>query len=185
MRRRWSTTAPCISTWMRRRSPSAPGSRPMPMAARDICRPPATPLAHRHCQQRRRDILASHITLNLNEPSKIEDTSWIKPTKYVGVWWEMITGKSDCPTPPTCRRYRSASRLHQGEAAWSPWRHHCQREALYRFCCQPRVRCRAGGRWNIGWEDWFGNSKDYVFDFQTPYPDFDIDEITAMQRARG
>lgn len=133
-----------------------------------------------------RDILASRITLNLNEPSKIEDTSWIKPTKYVGVWWEMITGKSDWS-------YTSdLPSVQIGITDYSKVKPHGRHGATTRnvkryidFAAEHGFDAVLVEGWNIGWEDWFGNSKDYVFDFQTPYPDFDIDEIHRYAKSKG
>ena len=133
-----------------------------------------------------RDILASNITLNLNEPSKIEDTSWIKPMKYVGVWWEMITGKSewsytyDLPSVEIGVTDYSKVKPHG--------RHGATTDNVKRyidFAAEHGIDGVLVEGWNIGWEDWFGNSKDFVFDFQTPYPDFDIDEIHRHAKSKG
>lgn len=133
-----------------------------------------------------RDILASNITLNLNEPSKIEDTSWIKPMKYVGVWWEMITGKSewsytyDLPSVQIGVTDYSKVKPHG--------RHGATTDNVKRyidFAAEHGIDGVLVEGWNIGWEDWFGNSKDFVFDFQTPYPDFDIDEIHRYAKSKG
>ena len=133
-----------------------------------------------------RDILASNITLNLNEPSKIEDTSWIKPMKYVGVWWEMITGKSewsytyDLPSVEIGVTDYSKVKPHG--------RHGATTDNVKRyidFAAEHGIDGVLVEGWNIGWEDWFGNSKDFVFDFQTPYPDFDIDEIHRYAKSKG
>ena len=133
-----------------------------------------------------RDILASNITLNLNEPSKIEDTSWIKPMKYVGVWWEMISGKSDWSYT------NDFSTIKIGETDYSKakphGRHGATTENVKRyidFAAKNGIDGVLVEGWNIGWEDWFGNSKDFVFDFQTPYPDFDIDEIHRYAKSKG
>ncbi len=133
-----------------------------------------------------RDILASHITLNLNEPSKIKDTSWIKPMKYVGVWWEMITGKSewsytyDLPSVQIGITDYSKVKPHG--------RHGATTENVKRYIDFAAKNGFDGvlvEGWNIGWEDWFGKSKDFVFDFQTPYPDFDIDEVHRYAKSKG
>lgn len=133
-----------------------------------------------------RDILASNITLNLNEPSKIEDTSWIKPMKYVGVWWEMISGKSDwsytndLPSVQIGITDYSKVKPHG--------RHGATTENVKRYIDFAAKNGFDGvlvEGWNIGWEDWFGHSKDFVFDFQTPYPDFDIEEIHRYAKERG
>lgn len=125
-----------------------------------------------------REILASRLILNLNEPCAIEDTSWIKPVKYVGVWWEMITGKSDWAYT------QELPSVHLGVtdyAAVKPsGRHAANNENVRRyidFAAEHGFDQVLVEGWNVGWEDWFGHTKDYVFDFVTPYPDFDIDAL--------
>ncbi|WP_222867672.1 glycoside hydrolase family 97 protein [Sphingobacterium phlebotomi] len=132
-----------------------------------------------------RNILASNLTLNLNEPSKIDDTSWIKPTKYVGVWWEMITGKSEWSYT-----YDLPS-VHIGKTDYSTVKPHGKHGATTAnvkryidFAATHGFDAVLVEGWNIGWEDWFGNAKDYVFDFVTPYPDFDLDEIRAYAKSK-
>ncbi len=133
-----------------------------------------------------RDILASHITLNLNEPSKIEDTSWIKPVKYVGVWWEMITGKS------TWAYTDELPTVQLGITDYSKvkpnGKHGATTENVKKYIDFAAKHGFDGvlvEGWNEGWEDWFGNSKDYVFDFVTPYPDFDVDGIREYAKSKG
>jgi glucan 1,4-alpha-glucosidase len=133
-----------------------------------------------------RKILASRITYNLNEPSKIEDTSWIKPMKYVGVWWEMITGKSswaytdDFPAVKIGQTdYTKAKPNGKHGATTSNVKEYIDFAAEHGF---DGVLVEG---WNIGWEDWFGNSKDYVFDFLTPYPDFDLPAIRDYAKSKG
>ena len=125
-----------------------------------------------------REILASRLILNLNEPCAIEDTSWIKPVKYVGVWWEMITGKSDWTYT------QELPSVHLGVtdyAAVKPsGRHAANNENVRRyidFAAEHGFDQVLVEGWNVGWEDWFGHTKDYVFDFVTPYPDFDIEAL--------
>ena len=133
-----------------------------------------------------RDILASRITLNLNEPSRIEDTSWIKPTKYVGVWWEMITGKSDwsytadLPSVQIGITDYTKVKPHGRHGATT-----ANVKRYIDFAAEHGFDAVLVEGWNIGWEDWFGNSKDFVFDFQTPYPDFDIDEVHRYAKSKG
>ncbi len=133
-----------------------------------------------------RDILASKMTYNLNEPSKIENTSWIKPVKYVGVWWEMITGKSswsytnDFPSIQLgVTDYSKAKPNGTHGATTANVRKYIDFAALHGF----------GGvlveGWNVGWEDWFGQSKDYVFDFVTPYPDFNLAELKEYAKSKN
>lgn len=133
-----------------------------------------------------RDILASKITLNLNEPCKIEDTSWIKPVKYIGVWWEMIIGKSswaytdDLPTVQLgITDYTKAKPNGRHGATTAHVKEYIDFAAEHGF---DQVLVEG---WNIGWEDWFGNSKDYVFDFVTPYPDFDVEGLRDYAKSKG
>ena len=133
-----------------------------------------------------RDILASNLILNLNEPCKIEDTSWIKPVKYVGVWWEMINGKSqwsytfDLPSVQLDNLdYSKTKPLGLHGANNDNVRRYIDFAARHGF---DQVLVEG---WNIGWEDWFGKSKDYVFDFQTPYPDFDLKGLNDYAHSKG
>jgi len=123
------------------------------------------------------DILLSKTILNLNEPTKFKDVSWIKPVKYVGVWWEMITGKSTWA-------YNDLTNVHLGELDYSktkPNGKHAANTAHVKEYIDFAAKNGFDGvlveGWNEGWEDWFGKSKDYVFDFVTPYPDFDVKEL--------
>ena len=133
-----------------------------------------------------RDIIASKMIYNLNEPCKIEDTSWIKPVKYVGVWWEMITGKSswsytdDLPSVQlgkTDYTKVTPNRTHGANTA--------NVKRYIDFAAKNGFDAVLVEGWNVGWEDWFGNSKDYVFDFVTPYPDFNVDEIHQYAKSKG
>lgn len=132
-----------------------------------------------------RDILLSRITLNLNEPCKLEDTSWIKPVKYIGVWWEMITGKSTwayCDLPGIKLGITDYTKVKPNG------RHGANNENVKKhidFAAEHGFDQVLVEGWNIGWEDWFGNSKDYVFDFLTPYPDFDIDMLNDYAHSKG
>ena len=133
-----------------------------------------------------RDILASRLILNLNEPCKIKDTSWIKPVKYMGVWWELITGKN------TWNYTDELPSVMLGQTDYSKLKPNGRHGA-----CNENVKryidfAAANGfdqllieGWNEGWEDWFGNSKDYVFDFVTPYPDFDIAMLNQYAQSKG
>ncbi|WP_194777403.1 glycoside hydrolase family 97 protein [Pararhodonellum marinum] len=133
-----------------------------------------------------RDILASRITLNLNEPNKIEDTSWIRPIKYVGVWWEMITGKSSWAYTD---ELPAVDLDHTDYTKVNPnGRHGANTDNVKRYIDFASEHGFDGvlvEGWNIGWEDWFGNSKDYVFDFVTPYPDFDLEGIRDYAKSKG
>jgi hypothetical protein len=132
-----------------------------------------------------RDILLSRITLNLNEPCKLEDTSWIKPVKYVGVWWEMITGKSTwayCDLPGVKLGITDYTKVKPNG------KHGANNENVKKhidFAAEHGFDQVLVEGWNIGWEDWFGNSKDYVFDFLTPYPDFDIGMLNDYAHSKG
>lgn len=133
-----------------------------------------------------RDILASRITLNLNEPCKIKDTSWIKPCKYMGVWWEMITGKSDWSYTWDFPSIQLG--ITDYTKAKPHGRHGATTENVKRyidFAAEHGFDAVLVEGWNQGWEDWFGNSKDYVFDFVTPYPDFNLPEIRDYAKSKG
>lgn len=125
-----------------------------------------------------REILASRLILNLNEPCAIEDTSWIKPVKYVGVWWEMITGRNDWAYTQELPSVRLGETDY---AAVKPSGRHAANNANVRryidFAAEHGFDQVLVEGWNVGWEDWFGHTKDYVFDFVTPYPDFDIEAL--------
>ena len=133
-----------------------------------------------------RDILASRITLNLNEPCKIEDTSWIKPCKYMGVWWEMIAGRSEWSYT------WDLNSTHIDTDDLTKVKPHGRHGATTANVKKYIDYASANGfdgvlveGWNVGWEDWFGNMKDYVFDFVTPYPDFDLEEIEKYAAEKG
>uniref|UniRef100_UPI0023F34159 glycoside hydrolase family 97 N-terminal domain-containing protein n=1 Tax=Flavobacterium filum TaxID=370974 RepID=UPI0023F34159 len=119
-----------------------------------------------------RKILASKMTLNLNEPSKIEDTSWIKPMKYVGIWWEMHVGKAtwDYAGSQNAQMAQDAELKPTGKhgATTENTKKYIDFAAKHGF---DGVLVEG---WNVGWEDWFGNWKENVFDFVTPYPDFNV-----------
>ncbi len=133
-----------------------------------------------------RDILASRMTYNLNDPVAIDDTSWIKPMKYVGVWWEMITGKSSWHYTNDFAAVKLGET--DFENATPNETHGATTENVKRyidFAAEHGFDGVLVEGWNIGWEDWFGNSKDYVFDFMTPYPDFDLEEIRDYAKSKG
>jgi hypothetical protein len=128
------------------------------------------------------DILASKMILNLNEPSKIENTSWIKPMKFVGVWWEMQTGKStwyytnNLDTPGADGKL-IPSGTHGATTA--------NVEKYIDFAAKNNIQGVLVEGWNTGWEEWFGNWTEKPFDFVTPYPDFDIKAITDYAASKG
>ena len=133
-----------------------------------------------------RDILASRITLNLNNPCAIDDTSWIKPVKYIGVWWEMIAGKG------TWAYTDDLPSVKLGETDYSQTKpngkHSANNDKVKRyidFAAEHGFDQVLVEGWNEGWEDWFGKSKDYVFDFVTPYPDFDVKMLNSYAQSKG
>ena len=133
-----------------------------------------------------RRILASDLILNLNEPCKIEDTSWIHPTKYIGVWWEMISGKGDWAYTA---QFPSVKLGQTDYSKATPSGRHSANNANVRryidFAAEHGFSEVLVEGWNIGWEDWSGNSKEYVFDFLTPYPDFDIRALNDYAHSKG
>ena len=133
-----------------------------------------------------RDILASRITLNLNEPCVYDDVSWIKPVKYVGVWWELIAGKS------TWAYTDELPSVKLGILDYSKTkpngRHGANNEHVKKyidFAAANGLDQVLVEGWNEGWEDWFGKSKDYVFDFVSPYPDFDVKMLNEYAHSKG
>ena len=133
-----------------------------------------------------RDILASRITLNLNEPCAYDDVSWIKPVKYVGVWWELIAGKS------TWAYTDELPSVKLGILDYSKTkpngRHGANNEHVKKyidFAAANGLDQVLVEGWNEGWEDWFGKSKDYVFDFVSPYPDFDVKMLNEYAHSKG
>ena len=128
------------------------------------------------------DILASKMILNLNEPSKLSNTGWIKPMKFVGVWWEMQTGKStwnysDYPDSLSAAGNLIPNGSHGANTA--------NVERYIDFAAKNHIGGVLVEGWNTGWEDWFGNWKENVFDFVTPYPDFDVKAVTDYARSKG
>ncbi len=123
------------------------------------------------------EILASKMILNLNEPSKIEDTSWIKPQKMIGVWWEMHVGTGSW-------NYADVNNIILADTDWKSLKpngkHGANTANVKRyidFAAKNGIDSVLVEGWNVGWEDWFGNWKEEVFDFVTPYPDFDVKEL--------
>ncbi len=130
-------------------------------------------------------ILASDIIYNLNDPCALEDVSWIHPTKYMGVWWEMITGKSQWS-------YTNAENFDLATFDYSKAKPHGQHGAnnanvkrYIDFAAENGFDQLLVEGWNIGWEDWFGKEKDFVFDFVTPYPDFDLKALNEYAHSKG
>lgn len=133
-----------------------------------------------------RDMLSSNLILNLNEPCKIEDTSWIHPTKYIGVWWEMIVGKNswnytdEFPSVQLGKTDYSKAKPNGIHGATTE-----NVKKYIDFAAENGIDQVLVEGWNVGWEDWYGHSKDYVFDFVTPYPDFDIDYLNKYAHEKG
>lgn len=132
------------------------------------------------------DVLASNLILNLNEPCAYDDKSWIKPVKYVGVWWEMIAGPkewsytSDLPSVKLGKHDYASVKPHGKHSANT-----ANVKKYIDFAAEHGFDQVLVEGWNVGWEDWFGHSKDYVFDFQTPYPDFDLEGLNAYAQSKG
>ena len=128
------------------------------------------------------DILTSKMILNLNEPSKLDGTDWIHPMKFAGVWWEMQTGKGTW-------NYSDYADSLSPRAMPIPNGRHSANTANVKRYIDFAAKNHIGGvlveGWNVGWEDWFGNWKENVFDFVTPYPDFDVRELTAYAASKG
>ena len=132
------------------------------------------------------DVLASRLVLNLNDPCALDDVSWIHPTKYMGVWWEMISGKSqwsytnDYPSVQLGKTDYAHSKPHG--------KHGANNENVRRyidFAAENGFDALLIEGWNEGWEDWYGKQKDFVFDFITPYPDFDLPALNAYAHGKG
>ncbi len=132
------------------------------------------------------DMLASRLMLNLNEPCALEDVSWIKPVKYVGVWWEMISSKSSWNYT---NDYASVQLGKTDYAKSNPNGTHGANNANVRhyidFAAEYGFDQILVEGWNEGWEDWSDRNKDYVFDFVTPYPDFDIKALNEYAHSKG
>jgi hypothetical protein len=130
-----------------------------------------------------RDIVSSKMILNLNEPCKLDDTSWIKPMKYVGIWWEMHVGKS------TWDYAGSQNAQNAADGQLKPTgKHGATTENTKKYIDFAAKHGFDGvlvEGWNVGWEDWFGHSKEFVFDFITPYPDFDIKMLNDYAHSKG
>ncbi|KAA9339286.1 glycoside hydrolase family 97 protein [Hymenobacter busanensis] len=131
------------------------------------------------------EVLASKLILNLNEPSKLTETSWIRPQKFVGVWWEMHVNKASW-------NYADVSNIKLADTDWNALkpngRHGANTANVKRyidFAARHGLQSVLVEGWNVGWEDWYGNQKEEVFDFVTPYPDFNVDELQQYATAKG
>ena len=132
------------------------------------------------------DVLASRLILNLNDPCALEDVSWIHPVKYMGVWWEMITGKTEWSYT------NDVPSVRLGETDYKKLMPHGRHGAntanvvkYIDFAADNGFDALLIEGWNEGWEDWFGCQKEYVFDFVTPYPDFDIEYLNSYAHRKG
>ncbi len=133
-----------------------------------------------------RDMLSSNLILNLNEPCQYDDTSWIKPVKYCGVWWEMIVGRKSWSYTDEFPAVEIG--ITDFSKAKPNGRHGATTAEVKRyidFAAKNGLSQVLVEGWNIGWEDWFGHSKFKVFDFQTPYPDFDIKALNEYAHSKG
>ncbi|MDD7887853.1 glycoside hydrolase family 97 protein [Flavivirga sp. 57AJ16] len=166
-----------FNAWL---TPDSQGNRPYMVA------PANTPWRTVMVSDDARDILASRMTYNLNAPCEIEDTSWIKPVKYVGVWWEMITGMSSWAYTNDFKAVKlGVTDYSQAKPNGTHAANNKHVKELIDFAALHGFDGVLVEGWNVGWEDWFGHSKDYVFDFVTPYPDFDVDEIQNYAKSKG
>lgn len=130
-----------------------------------------------------RALLASKMILNLNEPCKIDDTTWIKPMKYVGIWWEMHVGKAtwDYAGSQNAQMAQDAELKPTGKHGGTTE----NTKKYIDFAAKHGFDGVLVEGWNVGWEDWFGNWKENVFDFVTPYPDFDVEEVQRYAESKG
>lgn len=172
----YNDTAMTFTSWL---TPNRNGDKA------EIKLPFSTPWRAVMVSDKATDILASNLIYNLNEPNALDDTSWIHPTKYMGVWWEMITGKSDWA-------YTDAEDFDLATFDYSKARpngRHGANNANVRryidFAAENGFDQLLVEGWNVGWEDWLGKEKDYVFDFVTPYPDFDVKALNDYARSKG
>lgn len=130
-----------------------------------------------------RDIVSSKMILNLNEPSKIEDVSWIKPMKYVGIWWEMHVGNStwDYAGSQNAQNNQTGELIASGKHGATT----ANTKKYIDFAAKHGFDGVLVEGWDTGWEDWFGNWKENVFDFTTPYPDFNLQEVNDYAKSKG
>ncbi|TNE73350.1 glycoside hydrolase family 97 protein [bacterium] len=147
--------------------------------------PDVTPWRTIHVSEKAETLLSSRMTLNLNEPSKIEDTSWIKPMKYVGIWWGMHVGVYSW-------NYTDTNTVKLGITDWNSLKPHGRHGATTErvisfidFAAKHGFDGVLVEGWNVGWEGWSGPFKEWIFDFVTPYPDFDIEYISKYAKEKG
>jgi len=140
--------------------------------------PAHTPWRTINVSNKAADILMSRMILNLNEPSKVENTSWIKPSKFVGVWWEMHVGIASWDYSGGQVASQEKTKVRHGANTANVKRY-------IDFAARNGIEGVLVEGWNTGWEDWFGNWKEDVFDFVTPYPDFDVKELSEYAKSKG
>ncbi len=140
--------------------------------------PAVTPWRTINVSDKATEILASKMILNLNEPCKVADVSWIKPQKFVGVWWEMHIGKSSWDYGATQAGSAIVAHGHHGATTANV-------KKYIDFASKNGIEGVLVEGWDVGWEDWFGQWKEDVFDFVTPYPDFDVKELQNYAAAKG
>ena len=145
-----------------------------------------TPWRTIQVSDRATDLLASRLVLNLNEPCAYDDVSWIKPVKYIGVWWEMITGKGSWAYTSDHTSVKLGTTDYH--TSTPNGKHSANNDKVRRyidFAAENGFDQVLVEGWNVGWEDWANCSKDYVFDFVTPYPDFDIEALNDYAHSKG
>jgi glucan 1,4-alpha-glucosidase len=145
--------------------------------------PSTTPWRVINVSDKATDILASRIILNLNEPSAISNTSWIKPQKFVGVWWEMHVGKSTWDYSGT--QNASTTTVEFAKPSGKHGANTANVKRYIDFAAKNGIDGVLVEGWNTGWEDWFGKWKEDVFDFVTPYPDYDLNELNGYAKSKG
>ncbi|MGI8734275.1 MAG: glycoside hydrolase family 97 protein [Pyrinomonadaceae bacterium] len=159
---------------------------PDPVGSKAFLQAPAkTPWRTIVVSDKATDIVASKLILNLNEPSRMRDVSWIKPQKYVGIWWGMHVGTMSW-------NYADVGNIKLGETDWMSLKPNGKHGATTAntkryidFAAKHGFNGILVEGWNVGWEDWFGNWKEEVFDFVTPYPDFNVSELQQYAAAKG
>ena len=132
------------------------------------------------------DVLRSRLILNLNEPCALEDVSWIHPVKYMGVWWEMISGKSTwCYTNEFPSVKLGETDFEHAKPNGTHGANNANVRRYIDFAAKHGFDALLIEGWNVGWEDWYGKQKDFVFDFLTPYPDFDLPALNKYAHEKG
>ena len=158
---------------------------PRPDGTKAVLQTPAvTPWRTIIVSDKAADILVSKLILNLNEPSRIADVSWIKPQKFVGVWWEMHVGRSTWNYSDVANTSLTGTDWKSLKPNGKHGANTANVERYIDFAAANGIDGVLVEGWNIGWEDWYGKMKEQVFDFVTPYPDFDVDELRRYAAAK-